>query len=367
MGLFDLFQKRQRSLPRICYDIAYTALPHLAFNDCDALTKMFLDGPIPPGTFCYVRVCQALKIQINQEDAKRFREHSGELDDARDYFVLEYPAPPPVELSDADPGSLPPEKRPVLAPYFSAMVRNHKTNEVNYFTLGQAPTGGTTLRAVTRKGSNLNLGPGPEPRLDAFLECLRNGQKAKSSAKLALSLICSDIANVGLPDFAFNHGNMLFKMFIDTTTPAGQAFYLLACKARKAQPDIKDAGRIRAYNGRFDKMHDYFILEYPAPPPIDLSGVDLIKMPGEQTPVPAPRFSAVIRHHTTGAVKYFILEQAIKGGGTTLRSISSDTSISDLGAGPEPRLDAFLERLRGDGMHSMDLSSKKEPGSEVSS
>ena len=178
MGLFDIFRKQKGarlSLPRICYDIAYTALPHAAFNDCDGLVKMFRDGPISVGAFFYVTVCQALKTEIVREDAKRFREHFGTLDEARDYFVLEYPAPPPVDFSGVDLSRIPREKIPVLAPYFSAVLRHRQTGAVTYYILGQAlEGGGTTLRSVTADDVNCNLGPGPEPGLDAFLAALRS-------------------------------------------------------------------------------------------------------------------------------------------------------------------------------------------------
>ena len=178
MGLFDIFRKRKGlrlSLPRICYDIAYTALPHAAFKDSDGLVKMFKDGPIPVGTFLYVTVCQALKTEIIREDAKRFREHFGKLDETWDYFVLEYPTPPPVDLCGVDLSRIPREQIPVLAPYFSAVLRHRQTGVVNYYTLGQAPEGGgTTLRSVTADDVNCNLGPGPEPRLEAFLAALRS-------------------------------------------------------------------------------------------------------------------------------------------------------------------------------------------------
>ncbi len=155
---------------------AYTAMPYSAYNDCDNLIKKLTEG-LPVGAFFYITVCQALKINIIREDAKRFREYFGKLDDARDYFVLEYPTPPPVDLSGVDLGSMPPEKRPVLAPYFSTVVRHRQTKAVNYYTLGQASVGGgTTFRAVTADNCHLNLGPGPEPQLDAFLSLLRRGK-----------------------------------------------------------------------------------------------------------------------------------------------------------------------------------------------
>jgi hypothetical protein len=125
----------------------------------------------------YIAVCKTLKIEIVREDAKRFREHFGSLDDARDYFVLEYPFPPPVDLTNIDMGNMPREQIPVLAPYFSAVLRHRQTGKVKYYTLGQSSMGGgTTLRAVTASGENCNLGGGPEPQLDAFLATLRSSR-----------------------------------------------------------------------------------------------------------------------------------------------------------------------------------------------
>ncbi len=185
MGLFDKFRNRnneapatppaQSSLPSLCYGIAYFILPHYAFQDCDKLTTMFVDTPTSAGPFFYFMGCQMRKTKPVREDATRFRVHHGGLDGAHDYFVLEYPTPPPVDLSRTDPTQLPPEQMPVLAPYFSAVVRHRQSRAVSYYTLGQAPFGGgTTLRSVTPEGANCNLGPGPEPRLDEFLARLRS-------------------------------------------------------------------------------------------------------------------------------------------------------------------------------------------------
>jgi hypothetical protein len=187
MGLFDRFRKRndeplptpasQRSLPSICYGVAYFVLPHYAFKDCDKLASMFRDTPTSAGPFFYLMGCQVQKTEPVHEDAPRLRAHHGDFDATHDYFVLEYPTPPPVDLSGTDPTRLPAEQLPVLAPYFSAIVRNRATKAVRYYTLGQAPFGGgTTLRSVTPEGANCNHGPGPEPRLDAFLARLRSAR-----------------------------------------------------------------------------------------------------------------------------------------------------------------------------------------------
>jgi hypothetical protein len=185
MGLFDRFRKQKvepaaasssgYSLPSISYGIAYFILPHYAFKDCEKIIGMFTDTRASVGPFFYLMGCQVQKTEPVHEDALRFRSHQGKLDDERDYFVLEYPTPPPIELSGIDPVQLTQGRAPVLAPHFSALVRDRQTKAVRYYTLGQAPIGGgTTLRSVTPDGTNCNLGPGPEPRIESFLTRLRS-------------------------------------------------------------------------------------------------------------------------------------------------------------------------------------------------
>lgn len=60
----------------------------------------------------------------------------------------------------------------IPAPYFSGLIIKNNTIE-GYYILGQNPTGnGTTLRSVSKDGSNLNLGPGCEPDMDTFIELI---------------------------------------------------------------------------------------------------------------------------------------------------------------------------------------------------
>ena len=184
MGLFDRFRKKDKqdnpptprssSLPSISYGIAYFVLPHYAFQDCDKLVTMFIDTPATVGPFFYLMGCQMQELEPVHEDAGGFKPHHGELDRERDYFLLQYPVPPPVDFSGMDPTRVDPEELPVLAPHFSVVIRHRATKEVRYFVLGQAPIGGgTTLRCVTPDGMNANLGPGPGPELEEFLAHLR--------------------------------------------------------------------------------------------------------------------------------------------------------------------------------------------------
>src|SRR5262249_2172770 len=158
MGLFDFFRKPKQTvpLPQLCYDVAYFILPHYAFNDVAKVADLCANTPATAGPFFYVMACQFRKVEPSTEDAQRFRWHHGALDEAREYYALEYPVPPPIDLSDASAEQLLSASTPfVLAPHFSAIIRHPGTQEASYFVLGQAPMGGgTTLRCVLPEGAN---------------------------------------------------------------------------------------------------------------------------------------------------------------------------------------------------------------------
>jgi hypothetical protein len=171
MGIFDRFRKRKQAvaLPQLCYDVAYFILPYYAFEDTAKVADLCLNSPTAAGPFFYFMATEARKLEPNIDEAKRFHWHRGSLSEGYEYFVLEYPTPPSVDMSDVNVEQLP---NIVLAPYFSAIVRS--THDAKYFILGQAPMGGgTTLRRILPEGMNCNLGPGPEPRLSTFLDAVR--------------------------------------------------------------------------------------------------------------------------------------------------------------------------------------------------
>ena len=128
MGLRNIFRKRAPAvpLPQLCYDVAYFILPHYA--------------------------------------------------DGRDFLTLEYPSPPPVDMSQMTPEDLIAADKPfVLAPYFSCIIRDSAGTR-SYYILGQSPIGGgATLRSVTAEGENCNLGPGPQPTVENFHARLSRG------------------------------------------------------------------------------------------------------------------------------------------------------------------------------------------------
>ena len=195
MGLFDWFSKKRPepkpepepeqqptiSLPQLCYDVAYFILPHYAYNDIEKVVELCFRTPSAAGLFFYVMACMGRKVEPVPDDGRLFCWHHGPLTESREYFALEYPTPSPVDMSD-----LPIEQmvscRIVLAPHFSAIIRDTSSGETDYFVLGQAPMGGgTTLRCVTREGANCNLGPGPEPRLEEFLDAVRERLVGRSA------------------------------------------------------------------------------------------------------------------------------------------------------------------------------------------
>ncbi len=126
--------------------------------------------------------CQMRKVEPIIDDAKMFPWHYGKLCSGQKYYVLEYPALPAVDFSTLSPEEIINADPPlVLAPYFSAISGAIPEGEVGYHVLGQTSVGrGTSLRSVLRDGMNCNLGPGPEPRLEAFLDVL--SRRAASGA-----------------------------------------------------------------------------------------------------------------------------------------------------------------------------------------
>lgn len=177
MGIFTHFKKPQDDAPKeielpvLCYRIAYFALPQLLFADPQRTIGYFHHETIPEGALIYGMCAQVLGVEMVRLHATMFEAHSGELSPNHRYYILQYPEPLPLDMTNVNQ---------VLAPYFSAIVQNATNEEVAYYVLGQRPnvlsqrpTGGTTFRTVMRDGTNANLGKGPAPGLSAFLDFLR--------------------------------------------------------------------------------------------------------------------------------------------------------------------------------------------------
>lgn len=185
MRLFDFFKKPKSNRPEVpaftkelapvSYAIAYFVLPNGVFREPENYIAIWNDPVAPAGGVFYEMGCQFHGADVVPERAALYKASCGKFDDSTDFYLLEYPAPPPLDFSRLFPGKKTSEAEvPVLAPYFSAMLRDRATGAVSYYVLGQSPVGGgTTVRSVTRDGVNGNLGPGPAPKAGAFLDKLR--------------------------------------------------------------------------------------------------------------------------------------------------------------------------------------------------
>lgn len=189
MGLFDRFRKQksdppgpvadQHDLFSLCYAVAYFILPHYAFSNLGKVVEMWRTTPASAGPFFYLVACQMQEREPQPEDAPKLRAHCGRLDERRDYYVLEYPEPPPIDLTNIDLTKFDEDEPPLLAPHFSAVVVDRDTQDVSCVVLGQAPMGGgTTFRELTADNVNSNLGPGSEPQLEPFLGHIRKSLRA---------------------------------------------------------------------------------------------------------------------------------------------------------------------------------------------
>ncbi len=169
MGILDRFRRRRVPLAQLCYDAAYRILPHYAYKDLAKILDI-TSWPTAGGPFVYAMACAMHKQDPDADEAMQFRWHAGSVAGGLEYWVLQYPEPSAVDLSDVNPLDLASGRcAAVLAPYFSAIVREPNAR-ISYWVLGQAPIGGgTTLRTVTEDGANANLGPGPVPDIGAFM------------------------------------------------------------------------------------------------------------------------------------------------------------------------------------------------------
>ena len=102
----------------------------------------------------------------------QYRCHFGNFD-GREYMAIEYPTKQPADHEDSE------TLRHTLAPYFSVILFGTAAPP-QFFNLGQAPFGNrTTVREITSNGTNVNLGPGPTPNLELFLDAIRKRLTAR--------------------------------------------------------------------------------------------------------------------------------------------------------------------------------------------
>lgn len=155
--------------PLMCYKMAYMLLPQeLHQNPQATLERIRRSQPVNAGRLFYTEACMSSGCMPKRKDATEFYTHIGRLSPKKAYYIIQYPPPSPLCL---DAGL------PVLAPYFSAAIVEETIGRISYYVLGQAWTGGTTLRTVTADGNtitNTNIGEGSDPTLEAFLQLLQS-------------------------------------------------------------------------------------------------------------------------------------------------------------------------------------------------
>ena len=177
MGFFDRFRKPkadsqfEQGFPMISYGMAYMLIPHGVFHNFERLSVMWKSMDPPASALFYTTGCKMQNTEPEKEWIGRYHAHFGRLDEITDYYLMEFPKPPPVCMKDFEAAS---GKKPVLAPHFCAVLHQPATGIVSYYILGQSPDGGTTFRSITADGVNSNLGPGPEPTMKNFLELLKD-------------------------------------------------------------------------------------------------------------------------------------------------------------------------------------------------
>ncbi len=158
----------------VAYELGYRVLPYYAFERFEKIEEMCSASLGRARTFFYLLACKRRSVQPQKEEAAGFRWHLGDLNRELRFWIVEYPPALPVDHGGV---SLAERMRAgesvTLAPYFSAIVRDKTGSRVAYFVLGQSPEPGvTTVRRLQPDRQNQNLGPGPEPRLDAFINAI---------------------------------------------------------------------------------------------------------------------------------------------------------------------------------------------------
>jgi hypothetical protein len=157
----------------VAYYAAYTLVPRYA-SDRDQLVGDFAEAPDLTAIRWYIEAAKMLGRVADRDDVAQLRGHTGRLDADRDYYLIEYPRFPAVDLlASLDAGGLPAGTGAyVLAPYFSAALLDREAREMRYFVLGQSPDARTMVREVTPE-MDANLGSGCAAEREALLSFLR--------------------------------------------------------------------------------------------------------------------------------------------------------------------------------------------------
>ena len=175
--LFGLGQKSDpvdESSPfSLSYFIAYTALRRIAHQDMGKIKEIWKLGPEAAGQRMFEEGCRMAELEPDPDMAKKFRAVRHPVG-GMEFFVLVHPAPDPVDLSDLDPVDvIQSGEMPQLSPYLSCVAYDPAGDNAKIYVLGQSAIGeGTNLRSVAANGKSSSLGPGPEPKIDYFLDAI---------------------------------------------------------------------------------------------------------------------------------------------------------------------------------------------------
>jgi len=156
---------------QIAAHMAYRLLPRRVFPDVAEVLSDFEHAPELAALSYFREVATGRGFDPSTEALKALRVHFCDLG-SYDCVVIEYPRFPARDVLTAEPDLPPGSGGYVLAPYFSAILRDRLSDEPRYFVLGQSPDGGTRLREWS-ESLNTDHGPGCEPTLAAFLGTLK--------------------------------------------------------------------------------------------------------------------------------------------------------------------------------------------------
>ncbi len=156
---------------QIAAHMAHRKLPLRVFPDVVEVLSDFESAPELAVLSYFREAATSCVLEPTADALKALRVHLGEVRHC-DCLVIEYPRFPVCDLFTTEPDLPPGSGGYVLAPYFSAILRDRLSDEPRYFVLGQSPDGGTRLREWSET-LKADLGPGCEPTLAAFLEMLK--------------------------------------------------------------------------------------------------------------------------------------------------------------------------------------------------
>jgi hypothetical protein len=164
---------------------------------------------------------------------------------------------------------------------------------------------------------------------------------AEDGGRTNTPLMCYKMAYVVLPETIFRNTDATLEQLekhirSSGGESAGFRFFVQTCSSCGCVPSPQYANSFAVYVGNLTLHLVYIIFGYPEPEPVNLtSGL----------PILAPYYSGAVWDDRIAKLSYFVLGQALDGS-TTLRSVSSDGTQTNLGSGSAPNLPAFIDLLK---------------------